>query len=317
MYYSILHKTRYRYSVPVSESITEVRMQPRSEGAQRCLSFRLATLPAAHVHSYTDCYGNIVHHFSIPAPHRLTTITAEAIVILADAPELPAALGREAWAELDALTAAEDHWDYLAPSHFARPTPLLAALAREVAARRRDDPLTLLRDLNARLYDVFDYDPGHTDVDSPIDHALAARRGVCQDYAHIMIALVRGLGIPCRYVSGYLFHRVEDHDRSEQDATHAWVEALLPGLGWVGFDPTNNLVAGERHIRTAVGRDYADVPPTRGVFKGSATSELDVGVKVQPTEAPIPDEEVLPAPAGAAYASDADEIAAQQMQQQQ
>jgi transglutaminase-like putative cysteine protease len=317
MYYSILHKTRFRYSAPVSESVTEVRMQPRSEGTQRCLSFRLSTGPASRVHSYTDCYGNIVHHFNIPAPHKLTTITAEAIVILPDVAPPPAALDPGAWAELDRITATEDLWDYLAPSQFARTTPLLEALAREVEARRRDDPLTLLRDLTARLYDVFEYDPEHTEVDSPIDVALEARRGVCQDYAHVMIALVRRLGIPCRYVSGYLFHRVEDHDRSAQDATHAWVEALLPGLGWVGFDPTNNLAAGSRHIRTAVGRDYADVPPTKGVYKGNATSTLEVGVKVAPTEAPIPDEEVLPGPAGASAPRDSDEAMAAQQQQQQ
>ncbi|HMQ29552.1 MAG TPA: transglutaminase family protein [Chloroflexaceae bacterium] len=300
MYYSILHKTRFRYSAQVSESVTEVRMQPRSEGDQRCLSFRLATSPASRVSSYTDCYGNLVHHFDIPAPHRALAITAESIVILAPPPPLPAALGPDAWTALDAMTEAEDHWDFLAPSRFARPTPLLAALAEELAAVRRDDPLVVLRELNERMFRAFAYDPEHTEVDSPIDVALAARKGVCQDFAHIMIALVRGLGVPCRYVSGYLFHRVEDHDRSEQDATHAWVEALLPDLGWVGFDPTNNLLAGERHIRTAVGRDYADVPPTRGVFKGRAESHLAVGVKVVPTEAPIPDEEVDPRPLGGA-----------------
>lgn len=133
-----------------------------------------------------------------------------------------------------------------------------------------------------------------------------------------MIALVRSLGIPCRYVSGYLFHRVEDHDRSEQDATHAWVEALVPGFGWVGFDPTNNLIAGERHIRTAIGRDYADVPPTRGVFKGRAESMLEVGVKVVPTERPIPEEEVDPQPTGVTQPFvEAEAIAIQQQQQQQ
>ncbi|GAB4438047.1 MAG: transglutaminase family protein [Chloroflexi bacterium OHK40] len=313
MYYSILHKTRFRYSAPVSESLTEVRMQPRSEGGQRCLSFKLITSPPARVFSYTDSFGNLVHHFDIPAPHRQVTISAEALVILPPPPPLPEALPPTAWDELDALTAAEDHWDALAPSTFARPTPLLDALARELELRRRDDPLSLLRELNARLYDTFAYDPEHTEVDSPIDVALEARRGVCQDYSHVMIALVRGLGVPCRYVSGYLFHRVEDHDRSAQDATHAWVEALLPGLGWVGFDPTNNLIAGERHIRTAVGRDYADVPPTRGVYKGRAESTLEVGVKVVPTEAPIPDEDVLPLPAGVVVpAESADE---QHMQQ--
>ena len=317
MYYSILHKTRFRYSAPVSESITEVRMQPRSEGAQRCLSFKLHTTPGSRVFNYTDSYGNIVHHFDLPAPHKQLTITAEAVVLLPAPAWLPESLPADAWDELDATTAAEDYWDFLAPSTFAHSTPLLADLAREVKATRRDDPLSLLRDLNAHLYDIFEYAPDITEVDSPIDVVLEARKGVCQDYAHVLLALVRPLGIPCRYVSGYLFHRSEDQDRSADDATHAWVEALLPGLGWVGFDPTNNLIAGERHIRTAVGRDYADVPPTRGVYKGRAESSLEVGVKVAPTEAPIPDDDVLPVPAGSSSLPEADELNAQQMQQQQ
>jgi transglutaminase-like putative cysteine protease len=134
-----------------------------------------------------------------------------------------------------------------------------------------------------------------------------------------MIALGRSIGIPCRYVSGYLFHRTEDHDRSEEDATHAWIEALVPGYGWIGFDPTNNLIAAERHIRTAVGRDYADVPPTRGVFKGSADSELDVGVRVAPVKAPPPidDEELLPSVNWNPSDPEEEEARRQQQQQQQ
>jgi transglutaminase-like putative cysteine protease len=314
MYYSILHKTRFLYSGPISESITEVRMRPRSEGAQRCLQFKLTTTPTARVSNYVDCYGNTVHHFDIPGAHRQLTIVAEAIVVFTQLPELPARLAPDAWQQIDAQAAAEDHWDFLGPSHFARPSQLLDGLARELDLRRRDDPLLLLRELTARIFKIFDYTPQSTKVDSPIDEALEKRKGVCQDYAHIMIALVRPLGIPCRYVSGYLFHGSEDSDRSAQDATHAWVEALLPGLGWVGFDPTNNLVAGERHIRTAVGRDYADVPPTRGVFKGRAESTLEVGVKVMPTEAPIPDEDLLPA---APMILSAPELSAEQEQEQQ
>lgn len=314
MYYSILHKTRFRYSDPVSESFTEAWMRPRSEGGQRCLQFRLKISPQARVSSYQDHYGNTVHHFDIPAAHRQLTITAESIVVFTEPPPIPERLAPESWAALDALTDAEDHWDFLAPSHFARPSPLLDELARELELRRRDDPLALLREITARLYATFDYTPQSTRVDSPIDESLAARRGVCQDYAHVMIALVRPLGIPCRYVSGYLFHRVEDRDRSAQDASHAWVEALLPGLGWVGFDPTNNLLARDRHIRVAVGRDYADVPPTRGVYKGRAESALEVGVKVAPTEAPIPEDELLPM--GVAAPIPADTLQEQQMQQQ-
>ena len=147
----------------------------------------------------------------------------------------------------------------------------------------------MLRSLNEKLYSEIEYTKDSTRVDSPIEVALQSRRGVCQDFAHIMIALVRGLRVPCRYVSGYLHHDKKQHvDRSADGATHAWVEALLPGLGWVGFDPTNNLLAGPRHIRTAIGRDYADVPPTVGTLKGSAQSDLQVRVSVIPSEAVLP-----------------------------
>jgi transglutaminase-like putative cysteine protease len=162
--------------------------------------------------------------------------------------------------------------------------------------KRRDDPLMMLHQMNQDLYKYFDYVPKSTKVDSPIDVALASRKGVCQDFAHIMIALVRQLRIPCRYVSGYLHHSKNHEDRSESSATHAWVEALIPQLGWVGFDPTNHLVAGGRHIRTAIGRDYSDVPPTHGIYRGSANTELTVAVRVTPSEtAPEPDQE-LPVP---------------------
>lgn len=314
MYYSILHKTRFRYNVPVSEHMTEVRMCPRSEGMQRCLQFELKTSPNARIHQYMDYYGNRVHHFDIPAPHRQLVITAEAIVVFTSPPPLPDALSAAAWAELDHIAETENVWDFLTPSQFTQPTPLLQQLAEELDLHRRADPLTLLREINERMYSSFAYTPQSTRVDSPIDEALAARRGVCQDYAHIMIALLRSIRIPARYVSGYLFHRVEDHDRSAQDATHAWIEAFLPELGWVGFDPTNNLIAGERHIRAAIGRDYADVPPTRGVYKGKAESALEVGVKVAPTEAPIGDIEVLPVTSSITEAMES-EFQAQQQQQ--
>jgi transglutaminase-like putative cysteine protease len=131
-------------------------------------------------------------------------------------------------------------------------------------------------------------------VDSPIDDALKARAGVCQDLAHIMIAMARRVGIPCRYVSGYLSPSRDGHDRSVDGATHAWAEAWLPPLGWVGFDPTNDVLAGDRHVRVAVGRDYGDVPPTRGVFRGEAASELSVLVTVSLSDTPIRPEHVMP-----------------------
>ncbi len=283
MLYTVRHVTRFAYESPISESVMEVRMQPRTDANQRCIQFGLSTAPVSRVLMYQDHDGNIVHHFGIPARHSRLTLTAEALVEVGPAPLIPYDLGDGSWEHLDALTASGEFWEYLNPSPYTRPTPLLEKLASEIRLDRAEDPLLLLRRLNTEVYDRFEYSPQSTRVDSPIDEALQTRKGVCQDFAHIMIALVRPLGIPCRYISGYLFHQ-ERADRSSESATHAWVEAYLPDIGWVGFDPTNNRLAEERHVQVAVGRDYADVPPTRGVFRGvsAVRSELAVAVRVGP-----------------------------------
>lgn len=322
MYYSVLHRTRFRYDTPISESITEARMQPRGDGHQHCLRFQLTTLPQARVFEYTEFAGNVVHYFDVPGRHSQLIITAEAIVETQPAPTLPDALTSAAWLELDELVQAGDYWDYLLPGDLSRPSDRLYAFAdqidmRATHARRRDDPLSALRQINQAIYAMFDYEPKSTDVDSPIDHALEARKGVCQDFSHIMIGLVRTLGIPCRYVSGYLYHAREVTDRrAAPDATHAWVEALLPGLGWVGFDPTNNTLADERHIRVAVGREYGDVPPTRGIHKGVAKEKLTVDVRVQKIDAP-PEVRELPPPPPTAWIVEAMALDAQHQQEQQ
>jgi transglutaminase-like putative cysteine protease len=290
MYYAVRHFTRYRYSRPVWQSVMEVRMHPRSEHMQRCFTFQLSVSPRARIFRYSDHLGNNVHHFDIPAAHRHLTIVADALVEVDPAIDLPPSLGIEAWQELDEMIEREDYWDMLQPSYFARPSYELQELAREfgVGEPNGRDPLQLLLLLNEKVYEAFEYNKESTSVDSPIEDALRSRQGVCQDFAHITIALGRNLRIPCRYVSGYLYHDTSHSDRSAEGATHAWLEALMPGLGWIGFDPTNNLIAGERHIRTAVGRDYADVSPTVGVMKGSGESQLQVRVRVTPSEAILP-----------------------------
>lgn len=207
----------------------------------------------------------------------------------------------------------------LMPSHYARPSPPLADLARELGVERADgrDPLTLVREVSVGIHRTFDYVRKSTAVNSPIEASLSTRRGVCQDFTHIMIAIVRGLRIPCRYVSGYLHHGLEDQDRSSDGATHAWVEALLPGLGWVGFDPTNNLVAGGRHIRTASGRDYADVPPTLGTMKGRADTELQVRVRVAPSQTLLPADDDVPADDEWSLLLENDPLVQEELDQQQ
>jgi transglutaminase-like putative cysteine protease len=280
------------------------------------------------VRSYRDYLGNVVHHFDVPSAHRQLTIVAETMVDVAAQPGLPANLGPDVWERLDADIGARDFWEMLAPSQFSQWTAGIEDFARELSLPtgrevRGRDPLEVLLGINSAVYQAIAYVPKSTRVDSPVDDALRSRQGVCQDYAHIMIALVRRLGIPCRYVSGYLFHRKEARTRSSEGATHAWVEAYLPDLGWVGLDPTNNVVAGESHVRTAVGRDYADVPPTRGVFKGGASSELTVAVRVAPSDKPPPPETAMESEDWSSVLqnerseTEADAAIAEQQQQQQ
>jgi transglutaminase-like putative cysteine protease len=322
--YSIRHITRFNYDVPVSESLMEVRMQPCTEGLQRCLRFELAVAPRARVFAYRDPLGNSVHHFDTPARHTQLTITARAYVELDPVPTIPASLDPRTWREVDTWAGRGDLWDFLQPSRFAMWTPSLreyvATLAGDRGARTAD-PMTAIRTLMLSIHRDFEYVPRSTRVDSPIDEALAARRGVCQDFAHIMIAASRLIGLPCRYVSGYIAPKPNDEiSQLEASATHAWVEVRLPTLGWVGLDPTHNAEADLRHVRVAVGRDYADLPPTRGVFKGGAGSTLTVAVDVNPADAPTALEPMLPEPQWAseeAAVPDADFERQAQMQQQQ
>jgi transglutaminase-like putative cysteine protease len=295
-FYSIRHLTRFRYKQPVSESIMETRMHPRSDSNQHCLSFSLSVSPRCRVFSYRDHYGNNVQHFDIPGEHDQLVIIAESLVEQQLQMEMPSFLSPDAWGAMDAMVMEGDYAEMLLPSTFALPTPALLELAEKLNVVRRDDPLMVARELNKSLYDYFDYVPSSTRVDSPIDEAIESKQGVCQDFAHTMIALLRHVGIPARYVSGYLYRGSGDHDRSTPDASHAWVEVLLPHLNWVGLDPTNDLVANNRHIRTAVGRDYADVPPTHGIFRGKSESDLYVAVHVEASMEPPPLDRKLPIP---------------------
>jgi transglutaminase-like putative cysteine protease len=293
MFYAIRHFTSYRYNRSVWQSMMEVRMHPRSEGNQRCFVFQLSVNPRARIFGYTDSYGNLVHHFDLPSRHSQLTIIADALVNIEAQPSIPDFMEYQGWQELEEIVEKKDYWDMLMPSHFARSSPELEQLAGEIGVteRKRRSPLAFLQDIASGVHRSFSYVKKSTAVNSPIEDALRSRQGVCQDFAHIMIALVRNARIPCRYVSGYLYHSTENAHPATDGATHAWVEALLPGLGWVGFDPTIDRLASEQHIRTATGRDYADVPPTRGMMKGKAGTQLQVRVRVTPSQAVLPPDE--------------------------
>lgn len=277
MQYEIQHTTIYRYSEPIRESTMELRMKPRSEESQNCLSFEILTSPAARVSSYVDSRGNHVHSFDIPTPHLQLEITARArveVFAFEQTRDLPA----DPWAALDNRKARGGDLEWLLPSHFARATKRLAGLMTELGISRDLSPLDALDGLCSGLSKILVYEKNVTRVDSGIDESLTTRRGVCQDFAHIFIAGARSLGIPCRYVSGYL---CTDLTGASAEANHAWAEAGLPGSGWLGFDPTNDTQVGPGYVRVGIGRDYRDVPPTRGTFQGNAKSDLSIQIQVR------------------------------------
>ena len=210
-------------------------------------------------------------------------------------------------------------FEYLQPHGFAAPTERLAAFMAEHRLDKPDshDPLNACRWLCEELSKALTYAPGLTEADSPIDLALEHKSGVCQDFAHIMIAIARQWGVPARYVSGYVY----DPDATGQrpDATHAWVEVFLPTLRWVGFDPTHNATTGERYVPVAVGRDYSDAPPSRGVYKGDADSDLFVAVSVSPARQAVIEPELIRAsrPRAPREGAPKPEMAYREYQQQQ
>lgn len=283
-YYAVTHLTSFSYSDTITDSVMEVRMQPRSDEFQSCIRFELKISPKARSFSHRDYLGNIIHQFDIPGRHRRLAVRAESIVETKPFAPLPDSLPAFAWTQIADALDDRDLFDMILPSTFVRPSGMLNEFIAEKGIVKGDDPLATLIALNRTIYSSLAYEANVTQVDSPIEHALVEGKGVCQDFTHIMLTVARGMGIPSRYVSGYLFYRADRPERSADDESHAWMEAWLPGLGWVGFDPTNNLICGERHIRVAVGRDYEDVPPTKGVFLGDADSKLDVSVKVSRLE---------------------------------
>ena len=295
MLLEVRHVTQYHYDASVRESIMELWMQPQKSATQRLVSFELEVEPPAQMFSYADYFGNPVYHFDVPQPHDRLTIVARSAVETQPPPDLPDALDRGEWDRLKSDFVRGECFDYLRPHGYAVETPLLHAFIEKHGLNdlRRHDPLTAVRELMTAIYGAFDYQTGVTTADSPIDHALEEGRGVCQDFSHIMIAICRAWEIPARYVSGYLFTNRTEGDRSDPDATHAWVEVFLPSLRWVGLDPTNNTLTGERHVAVAVGRDYQDVPPSQGVFKGEAESQLAVGVSVRRARAALTEPEFI------------------------
>ena len=275
MLLKITHQTELSYSDPVSETVMELRMAPRQEQDQHRLSFHLSIGPATDAFSYFDWLGNTVHTFTVNAFHKQVRITAESVVET-DRPTRDPRQAEDAW---PVCPDACDYtvFDYLQFGGPVTDSPALrelaAALTPQPGARLGDLAAGMLRLINER----FTYRKGITTAASPITEMLAHGSGVCQDFTHLLIGLSRALGIPARYVSGLIHPDAEKYKGFTQ--THAWAELLIPSLGWVGLDPANNCVVGENFVKVAVGRDYRDVPPNKGVWRGRARETIDVAVQ--------------------------------------
>lgn len=290
MLYRIVHKTRYQYRTPVRQGINIAHMLPRDTRRQQCRSatFRVTPTPVS-TRERLDYFGNRVCHFSIEESHDSLQVAVESLVDVSPDPVMPELdLGSSCQRALATLRESTDP-EVLLAREFVLDSPLVAATAalRDYAAPSFEPGRPLLsavRDLTQRIFADFRYDPGFSDVTTPLDKVLAHRRGVCQDFAHLAVACVRAMGYPARYVSGYLETRPPPGQAKlvGTDASHAWFAVFSPGEGWFEFDPTNDKLAGDQHIITAWGRDYGDVPPLRGIiFGGGATQQLQVSVDVQ------------------------------------
>lgn len=280
--YRIEHVTKYRYDYPVRNCAMSLALKPLEDQGQRVSAFRIETEPEGSVFQVTDAFGNARHHLHLNRDHQALSITTRSTVDVTPRDAPPEECGEGAWATIRGWRDSFHHWDYLDHSDLALPSPALERFVQRSGITPTGDPLALLRRLSGALFERFEYVPGSTTISSTIEHILDTGRGVCQDYAHVMIAVARTWGIPARYVSGYVHDETAAGEGGGGTTSHAWVECRLPGPGWTGFDPTNATLADERHVRVAVGRDYRDVSPTRGILFGGGDIQLEVEVSMEP-----------------------------------
>ncbi|HYT11767.1 MAG TPA: transglutaminase family protein [Candidatus Nitrosopolaris sp.] len=264
----IVHQTRYRYTGPIAETVMEVRLRPMDGNGQRCVEFDLDVSSEIEPCSYRDGYGNTVHYFNLVRPHSRLSVTSRSIV--------------ETGIEQDSDPGEDLVQDFLRFRSPVKDVPGVQELASRfpVANLASGTEIELaLDELTMAISREFAYDRAVTNVYSDVDDVLALRSGVCQDFAHLFIAVARAMGVPARYVSGYIH---DPRGKRITGASHAWGEAWVPGRGWIGYDATHPVRITENHVRIAVGRDYGDAAPTRGVYVGSATGTMDVKVRTRP-----------------------------------
>ena len=264
----VRHITRYQYSAPISETHMEVRLRPSQEMGQKLAAFELDLVPESPLREYVDGFGNHVHYFDYIPTHELVEVTSRSEV------ETSAPTRRR-----DDGERPDDFLLFRAPVTDAPGIRRLASRHRPANPDSAASVEAALDELTVGISRDFQYRPLTTTVSTAVDEVLRLGSGVCQDFAHLFIAVARAMGVPARYVSGYVY---SGGGLPSVGASHAWAEAWLPGRGWQGYDATHPVRAGENHVRIAVGRDYRDAAPTRGVYVGEARGQLDVRVEVRP-----------------------------------
>lgn len=318
--YNLFHVTEFNYDGPVSESYNEVRLRPRQDEMQTCLSFRLVTDPAARTSAHVDPYGNWVHRFNVLPEHRHLRVEAESVVLVHEPLPLPDdGMGlRELEAQSEAL---DEFYDLLGPTVYVPHLPPVKELADRAERESSGSVAGFARAAASLVHGCFRYEKGATHVQSSIEDVLRTGAGVCQDFAHLLLAILRMRGLPARYVSGYLMPQSTAEPGASAaeaiggQASHAWIEVYLPGEGWHGLDPTLGHSVDLRHVRVAYGRDYGDVAPVRGIYKGHAGQRLSVDVRVRPALDEEGREHLQETAAGPAQSTPAEEPPQQQQQQ--
>jgi transglutaminase-like putative cysteine protease len=286
--YRLVHTTEFVYDGPVSESYNEVRLRPIHDEKQSCVSFRLTTTPSSRGTAYRDAYGNWVHQFNVLPEHRRLKVEAESVVLAHESSESPAE--SLTLAEFDSKSGQldEEHFDFIVATGYVPHLKELKPLVDASEAASGGTVKGFAQAASNLIHERFSYVKGATHVHSSIEDSLALGAGVCQDFAHLLLGVVRMRGLPGRYVSGYLVPGGGNGKETRQEeviggqASHAWAEVLVSDDGWMSFDPTLGKPVGLRHVRVAYGRDYGDVAPVRGVYKGQAGQRLSVDVCVRP-----------------------------------
>lgn len=267
----ISHRTKLTYSRPITESVMEMRARPRTDDGQVLREFEVSITPFAQVTSYQDWLGNTVHQFSVLPLHDEVIIDVHSVVETRRRGEDM----RQLAIPMSQLGVDYRSWDFLREHGPVNEDPALPYLVSELGLSRTRRVAEAFQIILTRSRDIISYQRGVTNSSSTVRDVLRFKVGVCQDFAHLAIALLRKIGVPTRYVSGYL-HRA---NASELE-THAWIESFVPGTGWIGLDPTHGTIVDERYVVLAVGRSFADVPPNRGVYRGDAEEHIAVSVQM-------------------------------------